>query len=83
MVLTGKAATKAKCDERPHLNVVKIIQQWWFLHPKVVRYQRVKAIGQIQHLGLRDTSRHSLEGEDTVNPGYLPALGEARLCCAS
>lgn len=36
----------------PYLNVVQVVEQWRFLHTKVVRDQGVEAIGEIQDLGL-------------------------------
>lgn len=38
-----------------HLNVVQRVEQRRFLHTKVVRYQGVEAIREIQYLRLRDT----------------------------
>lgn len=39
--------------EGVYLNVVQAAEQRWLLHTKVVRDQGVKAIGEIQDLGLR------------------------------
>lgn len=39
--------TKYLC---PHLNVVQLVKQWRLLHAKIVRYEGVEAIGEIQYL---------------------------------
>lgn len=44
----------------PYLNVVQAVEEWRFLHAKVMRYQGVEAIGQIQYLSLRHAIRDSL-----------------------
>lgn len=39
----------------PHLNIVQTVEQWRLFHAKIVRYQGVEAIGEIQYLRLCDT----------------------------
>lgn len=35
-----------------YLNVVQVVEQWRFFHPKVMRDQSVEAIGQVQDVGI-------------------------------
>lgn len=56
----GENQTVGYCFCCSYLNVVQAVEQRGFLHPEVVRYQGVEAIGEIQDVGLRQTFCHSL-----------------------